>query len=71
MCQAAAVDEYIDIPPVPLTDFWDHASDLLLVAQVASIRVACPSQGADSLFDCSAGRWIALEEDDICAGGCA
>jgi len=71
MLHPAAVDEYIYIPSIPLTYFRDYASNLRLITQVASIRVACPSQGADLLFDRDAGGRIALEEDNISTGGCA
>ncbi len=71
MLHPAAVDQYVYIPSVSLAQFRDYASDLLLITQVASIRVALPSQGADLLFDGVAGRGIALEEDDISTGGCA
>lgn len=70
MLHPAAVDKYVYIPSVPLTYLRDYASNLLLITQVTGIRVACPSQRADFLFDRSAGGWIALEEDDVCAGGC-
>ena len=67
---AAAVDEDVYISAVSCTDFGDDVFDLLLVTQVASISVACPSQRADLLFDRGAGGWVTLEEDDICTGGC-